>query len=654
MAEYRERATLNFEYVTTNDRLIFLRDSFLYEQEIYMLDTETTGLSYWVDEVVLVQIGTKNKQIVIDPRYCDIQLIRDWLEDSKITKILHNALFDYCMILNSFGIKTENLIDTMILEQMLQIGISGGVEIQDYDGLGTTRKVSLGRPEFSLKACLEKYMYIHMDKTQQTTFINHPKGQDFTEDQLEYAAMDVLHLEDLAMKMYTLIHKEGMTERAKVECGVIPVLGDMTYYGINVDMGQWGVKADQAKAAAEKAKLLLLECLTKHYTIDAPYVIGILGNPNVNLNSPLVMAPVLSFLTKRKFESAGVDDIRPLLLEGPSFLKNDETPDNESIGQKNSPILLEDLDLDKPAHIIELFYRYNKSNTHAGTYSRAWEKNLNKTTGRLHTSYHQIGTPSGRITSSKPNLLIIPATQRCCFTAPKGRKIISCDLEGAELRILADLANVTPWLKVFNEGGDLHSINASLMFGVEVTKTKNKHLRQASKELSFGLAYGLTPSAFQRKNPRVTMDEAKDLFDKFWVALPELKEYLDGQAFDGVANRYVGCEYSGLRNRFYKFDFSDPGQLKHAQNIAKNHKLQSGNALLMKVALINIRREFLDKKLDAMMVNTVYDEVVTEAADAVADQAADIVAYHMKHCGDKYMKNTKMDAEAEVGDFWSK
>ena len=203
--------------------------SYCKDKSILSVDTETTGLDYTIDRVILFQIGDEEKQFLIETRGHDIQELKEILESKTITKIFHNAKFDVNFIRSSFNIVCENVYDTMLAEKILTCG----------KGLSV-----------SLLNTLERNLKITIDKTQQSSFVGH-KG-DFTNPQLIYAAKDVEYLIDLKAKQDIKTDIYKLQNTIDLENEAVLAFADIEYNGLELDTEEWLKLANNAINKADE------------------------------------------------------------------------------------------------------------------------------------------------------------------------------------------------------------------------------------------------------------------------------------------------------------------------------------------------------------------------------------------------------------------
>lgn len=560
------------------------------------VDTETTGLDPFRSEVLLFQIGNLKKQFLVDMRRASIEPLRGILESLK-PKVLHNAKFDYKMLAAHANVRMENCVDTMLIEQVLENG-------RDPAG------------GFSLSGVYKRYFSKDISKEEQASFVNHTG--EFSEEQLEYARRDVIYPLEILFKQMPRLKRDRLEHTAKLECLAVTAIADIELNGILIDQERWRSLAKRAEEEAERVRLLLDEAFRPYLERSGELVL-FSTSKSLNYESDQQVKEALRSLGI-PVESTGKD-----ILEG----------------------------IDHP--VVRLLLEYRGYRKIVSTYGEGFLEHVHPKTGRIHCDFRQMGAESGRLSSTNPNMQNIPADSefRSCFIAPPGRKLITADYSGCELRILAELSKDPEFLKAFNNNEDLHSLVASMMFGVPVNKHENAHLRQAAKAINFGLAYGMSPKglASQLGCPE---DEARELLKKYFDSFPAIREYLESCARAAISRGY-STTIGGRRRYFDLSNVDKDRSLRGAiERKGKNSPIQGTNADMIKLALYELRRRFRERNLDAMLVNTVHDEIVVECDANIAEEVQALVEETMRAAGRFYLKTVPVEVESKIGDSWSK
>lgn len=558
---------------------------------VLCVDTETTGLDPFVDKVIMLQIGNEDLQVIIDTRKVSLEPLREIIE-SDTYKILHNAKFDYKMIKTSFGMELGNMTDTMVTEQLLMNGLQ--------------------KKGFGLKDLVLKYFGEDIDKGQQTTFIGHTG--DFTQDQIEYAKWDIIWPIRLMGAMFPTIRAEGLLNVAKLEYKVLPVFADIELNGVLVDEPLWNeltIQADQKKAEYKKELDNLL--------IENGFWVDLLGDIMINYGS--------SDQVKAMFSELGIE------LEGTG---------KDVLAEVDHPVAKTLLDYREQEKIVS-------------TYGKTFLDKRHPKTGRIHPTFRQMGTDTGRVSCTNPNLQNIKSNSdfRNAFIAGEGRKTITADYSGCELRIIAQASKDPVFIKAFCDGVDLHSVVASDMFEVEVTKDKNPELRKATKNINFGLAYGMSAFGLSKRIGK-TEDEAQVILDKYFETYPAIKGYLDSGSRQAISRGFSTTMLG--RKRYYdlKKAAKDRSVKSAIGRRGKNTPIQGTNGDMVKLALVMVDRSLKASGLDAIIVNTVHDEIVVECAEDVAEEAAKILHDEMVAAGERFITVCPVEIDYTIKDHWSK
>jgi DNA polymerase-1 len=266
------------------------------------------------------------------------------------------------------------------------------------------------------------------------------------------------------------------------------------------------------------------------------------------------------------------------------------------------------------------------------TYTDALPNYVNPTTHRVHTSYALAATPTGRLSSSEPNLQNIPVRTeegrkiRRAFVAEKGMKLVSADYSQIELRLLAEIANIPQLRQAFKDELDIHAMTASEMFGVPV-KGMPAEVRRRAKAINFGIIYGI--SAFGLANQlSIPRDEAGAYIKKYFERFPGIREYMDEtKAFckkHGYVTTLFGrkCHYPGIND-------SNPSVRGFMERAAINARLQGTAADIIRRAMIRMEGALTAAKLKARMLLQVHDELVFEVPEREVEKTLLVVAKTM-------------------------
>ncbi|WP_231875554.1 DNA polymerase, partial [Oleiphilus sp. HI0086] len=277
---------------------------------------------------------------------------------------------------------------------------------------------------------------------------------------------------------------------------------------------------------------------------------------------------------------------------------------------------------------------------------------INPGTGRIHTSYHQAVTATGRLSSSDPNLQNIPIRStegrkiRQAFVAPDGYKLIAADYSQIELRIMAHLSQDKGLLEAFAQGEDVHRATAAEVFDVSVEEVSADQRRKA-KAINFGLIYGM--SAFGlAKQINVSRKEAAQYIDRYFERYPGVLEYMDRIRAQAHDDGYVETVF-GRRLYLPEINARNKMLQQAAERTAINAPMQGTAADIIKKAMIKVDAALEGAGLDAKMIMQVHDELVVEVAEGQVEGVKALLIENMMSAADL---DVPLIVEAEVGDNW--
>jgi len=290
------------------------------------------------------------------------------------------------------------------------------------------------------------------------------------------------------------------------------------------------------------------------------------------------------------------------------------------------------------------------------TYTEALPTYVNPDTHRVHTSYALAATSTGRLSSSEPNLQNIPVRTeegrkiRRAFVAAPGMKLVSADYSQIELRLLAEIADITALKKAFQDGVDIHAMTASEMFGVPV-KDMPSEVRRRAKAINFGIIYGI--SAFGLATQLgIDQKEAGAYIKKYFERFPGIRAYMDETREFCRANGYVltlfgrKCHYPEIKN-------SNPSIRSFNERAAINARLQGSAADIIRRAMIRIEPELATAKLQAQMLLQVHDELIFEVPEAEVADTITIVKDVMESAPHPALAlNVPLQVDARAADNW--
>jgi DNA polymerase-1 len=272
----------------------------------------------------------------------------------------------------------------------------------------------------------------------------------------------------------------------------------------------------------------------------------------------------------------------------------------------------------------------------------------------LHTSFNQTVAATGRLSSSDPNLQNIPirgtglgAEIRKAFVAEKGYKLVAFDYSQIELRIVAHLAQDQAMMRVFKNNEDIHTSTATAIFGVPVNEVTGD-MRRDAKTINFGILYGLSSFGLSSRIGQVSRGEAKEFIEKYFEAYPQVHAYLEGVKAQVREQGYVKNEIGRIR-KFPDIKSTQFFMRAAAERQAINFPIQSLEADIIKIAMLNIFKKIKDQGDGIRMLLQVHDELVFEIKEYKVDKWVKDILPLMENA---HQLSVPITAEAKVGDNW--
>jgi DNA polymerase-1 len=546
------------------------------ERKCFAVDTETTSLKYKEAELVGISLAIEPGEAAYIPVGHQVecapkQLDREWvlkqlkpvLENVNIQKIGQHIKYD-AHIFEGYGITLQGMhFDTMLESYVLHSTATR----HDMDSLAA----------YYLQHETISFVSIAGKGVKQKTFDEIP---------LEIAAPYACEDADITLRLHQHF-AQALAEipRLKqlydeIECPLIPILQKMESIGTSIDPA---LLAEQSEELAEKMDALEQEAYQ-------------LAGETFNLGSPKQLQTLF-------FEKFGMPIIKKTPKGQPSTAE---------------PVLQElALDYELPAVILE----YRSLSKLKSTYTDPLPLMINAQTGRIHTSYHQAVTATGRLSSSDPNLQNIPIRSaqgrkiRQAFVAPPGSLLIAADYSQIELRIMAHLSQDAGLLAAFARNLDVHSATAAEIFGVALAQVSGEQRRQA-KAINFGLIYGMSAFGLARQID-VSRSAAQSYIDRYFERYPGVHAYMERIRKEASANGYVETLF-GRRLYVPEINARNGAKRQAAERTAINAPMQGTAADIIKKAMIAVDHWLTQAHPQAHLLMQVHDELIVEAPKAEA------------------------------------
>ncbi len=572
----------------------------------FALDTETTGLDVVDANLVGISVATSPGEAYYIPvgheekqeEQLPLELLRErlgpvLLHDSY--KVFHNAKFDM-IALERHGLPVKGpCIDTMIAAWLLNPSGRGiGLKEQAWQRLG-----------------------IEMTPIEQLI----QKGrQELTMAQVSiaeaapYACADA----DMTLRLANVLEKE-LKEREQwdlfmeMEMPLIPVLVSMERHGVAVDPQALEAMSRRIEEQLEKLQEQIYEY----------------AGHTFNVRSTQQLGDVL-------FEEMELPVIR-----------------RTKTGYSTAKDVLSELEDEHP--IATLILEYRKLEKLRSTYVDTLPDLVNPSTGRIHTSYNQTGTSTGRLSSSDPNLQNIPVRTelgrhvRAAFVAPPKHMLLGCDYSQVELRLLAHFSRDPEMMAAFQRGEDIHATTAAAIHGVPLAEV-TKEQRSLAKTINFGLMYGMSAYGLASRTG-LSIEEARQFIETYFERFGQVEKYFEEILAFAREHGYVET-VMGRRRYFPMLKATNEGNSRAqraAERAAINMPIQGSAADILKIAMIHLYHLLREKQLKGRLILQIHDELILEVPEEELTRTRDLVVDTMENA---YELDVPLKVDTAVGENW--
>lgn len=588
-----------YHVVTEPDKLKALAER-LSAVDLFCFDTETTGFDVFGDRLVGISFAVEPHEAWYIP--CDrtnvelvLETFRPVFEDEAIAKVGQNIKFDM-MMLRSAGVEVRGrLYDTMIIHYLL--------DPEARHNMDYLARTYLQYEPVPIEALIGKGA-----KQKTMDMVPIPTVA-------EYAAEDADVTLQLYRVLWPLLQQAGLVELyAKIEEPLIPVLADIEMTGVKIDTDALAAFGKQLVG-----ELTALEEQIREMT----------GDPTLNVNSAKQLGEAL-------FGRMKIDP-KPKKTKTKQYRTDEE--------------YLQMLTDRHP--VVGLILEYRGLRKLLSTYVEALPQLVNPRTGRIHTSFNQAVTATGRLSSTNPNLQNIPIRddrgreiRKAFIPSSPERLLLSADYSQVELRLMAHLSGDQAMIEAFAHGEDIHTATAALLFK-EAKEDVTREQRRKAKTANFGIIYGI--SAFglaQRLN--IPRTEAKEIIDGYFESYPGIKRYMDQVIEKAREQGYVETLF-GRKRMLPDIRSANAVVRGLSERNAINAPIQGGAADIMKLAMIAVHDELTQRGLEAKIILQVHDELVLDVPETELDQVREIVVRCMENAAHL---RVKLVAECGVGHNW--
>ena len=570
----------SYHLITSDEELRSLVERLMRCDEI-CFDTETTGFDHFSDRIVGMSFAVERGEawyVSFTPENTQafVEVVRPLFECERITKVAQNIKFDL-MVLSRLGIEVRGRkIDTMIVHYLL--------DAESRHNMNFMAERYLNYSPIAIETLIGK------------------GARQLTMDQVnvelvkEYAAEDADITLQLKQVLWPMLLEQGLEELySRVEEPMIDVLADMELAGVKIDSQQLADYAVELNALLQDLEAEIRQ---------------IADEPMLNINSARQLGEVL-------FAKMRITD-KPKMTRTRQFSTDEEYL--QGFAGKH--------------RIVDLILQYRGVKKLISTYVEALPQLVNPVTGRIHTSFNQAVTATGRLSSTNPNLQNIPVRDdmgrriRRAFVPSDDEHIfLAADYSQVELRVMAHLSDDPSLIEAFKNGEDIHAATAAKLFHKSIDEVTSDERRKA-KTANFGIIYGISAFGLAQRLD-IPRSEAKTIIDGYFESYPRVKEYMEQAVADAREKGFVVTAF-GRRRTLRDIDSRNAVARGVAERNAINAPIQGSAADIMKLAMIEIRRRFREEGIRSQMILQVHDEVIVDMLREESDKVISIVREAME------------------------
>ena len=549
----------------------------------FAFDTETTGTDSMRDELVGISFSNAEAQACYLPighvqgeqldRQSVLEALRPVFENPEIPKSAHNANFDL-MVMETAGVNVKGVtFDTMIAASLcghVRIGLKDlALALFRSEMTPITDLIGTGRNQIMM-------------------------AEVAIEDATAYASADA----DFTWRLWKHFEPELDSHNARpvfaeVEMPLLPVIVEMQRTGMVVDPGRLAALSER----------LGIEVAEIRQAVGA-----LVGGSDINIASNRQVADIL-------IDEWGAPKTRRT--------KTGYSMNADALDRMRNTSGLDD----RVYQLIDAVLRFRELTKLKSTYADALPKLINPATGRVHSTFNQAGSATGRLASNDPNVQNIPVrtalgrTVRDAFTtdAAGGWLLLSADYSQIELRILAHMSEESELLEAFRNGEDIHDATARAMYDVDEVTSRH---RSIAKILNFGVIYGLGPVGVARQTD-LTQQQGREFIDLYFGKYPGIKTFIQHQKDIAKIQGYAET-ILGRRRYLPDLRSSNQGRAAAAERVAVNMPIQGTAADVIKIAMNNISAEIKRRELSSRMTAQVHDELIFEVAPGEIEEMTDL------------------------------
>ncbi len=563
----------------------------------HQADLVGVSLSHKIGKACYIPIGHNSKKCI--DKDLVLKKLKPLLEDPSIKKIGQNIKFDFIVFFNH-GIKLNAMEDTMLMSYVLDAG-------KNRHNMDTLSEIHLNHKTISFKEL------VGTGKNQ----INF--SEVGIQQAKDYAAEDADITFRLYKKFFKSLKEEKMINIYEIfEKPMLRILADMEIKGVKIDNKFLKTLSTKFEKKIDKIQKEVFKLSKKKFNIASPKQLGEI------LYNDLKIAELKK--TKKGSFATSASVLEDLAFKGHKFPK--------------------------------LVLDWRQVSKLKNTYSDSLPEHINSKTKRVHTSFLLAATTTGRLASSDPNLQNIPIKSedgrdiRKAFVAEKDNVLISADYNQIEMRILADLADVKGLKKAFRNNEDIHSLTASQIFNVDISKVTLDQRRKA-KAINFGIIYGISQYGLA-KQINVSNFEAEEFLNSYFLKFPEIKTYMNNTIKFCRKSGYVNNIF-GRRSHFVNINDKNFNVRNFQERAAINAPIQGSAAEIMRLAMIRLDKKLKNQKNNkTKMLLQIHDELIFETPKEEVKRISKIIVDEMSSVSksDQHSFSIPLTVDLNSGENW--